>query len=111
MDVARKVVILARECGMQIELEDVNVESLVPEPLESTSSVLDFMDRLPEVRSPSRHKYENFEMKDAFLAGWLGASNTYVAILNDYSLLSRSCSRDCCVTRTSKHTSCSSRSA
>jgi homoserine dehydrogenase len=49
MDVARKVVILARECGMQIELEDVTVQSLVPEPLQSTSSVLDFMDRLPQV--------------------------------------------------------------
>ncbi|EIE19690.1 homoserine dehydrogenase [Coccomyxa subellipsoidea C-169] len=48
MDVARKVVILARECGMQIELEDVAVESLVPEPLQSTSSVLDFMDQLPQ---------------------------------------------------------------
>ncbi|CAL8471344.1 g10886 [Coccomyxa elongata] len=48
MDVARKVVILARECGMHIELDDVEVDSLVPEPLQSTSSVLDFMERLPE---------------------------------------------------------------
>lgn len=50
MDVARKVVILARECGMHVELDDVEVASLVPEPLQSTSSVLDFMERLPEAR-------------------------------------------------------------
>lgn len=49
MDVARKVVILARECGMSIEPKDVAVQSLIPEPLQSTSSVLEFMERLPEV--------------------------------------------------------------
>lgn len=49
MDVARKVVILARECGVRVELEDVKVESLVPEPLKDTPSVLDFMGRLPQV--------------------------------------------------------------
>jgi hypothetical protein len=52
IDVARKVVILARECGLQLDLEDVQVESLVPEPLRSSSSVLDFMERLPQVHSP-----------------------------------------------------------
>lgn len=48
MDVARKVVILSRECGMMVELEDVHVESLVPEPLRQTSSVEEFMERLAE---------------------------------------------------------------
>jgi bifunctional aspartokinase / homoserine dehydrogenase 1 len=46
MDVARKVVILAREIGLAMELEDVRVEGLVPEELQHLS-VPDFMASLP----------------------------------------------------------------
>ena len=47
-DVARKLVILAREAGRRMNLEDVAVESLVPAALRD-ASVDDFMSRLPEV--------------------------------------------------------------
>ncbi|GBG00404.1 homoserine dehydrogenase [Raphidocelis subcapitata] len=47
MDVARKVVILARGCGLKTELSDLKVESLVPAPLREGSAE-DFMRRLPE---------------------------------------------------------------
>ncbi|HEU4664096.1 MAG TPA: bifunctional aspartate kinase/homoserine dehydrogenase I [Dokdonella sp.] len=46
-DVARKLVILAREAGVGIDLADVAVESLVPESLRA-ASVEEFMRRLSE---------------------------------------------------------------
>jgi len=47
MDVARKVVILAREMGVPLELDDVTVEGLVPDAL-AEGSVDAFLERLPE---------------------------------------------------------------
>ena len=41
-------VLAGRETGMDIELDDIPVHSLVPEPLRETASVDDFMARLPE---------------------------------------------------------------
>ncbi|XVF20432.1 hypothetical protein REPUB_Repub12eG0000200 [Reevesia pubescens] len=46
-DVARKVIILARESGLKLELSDIPVRSLVPEPLRATPSAEDFMKQLP----------------------------------------------------------------
>ncbi|HVO48685.1 MAG TPA: bifunctional aspartate kinase/homoserine dehydrogenase I [Steroidobacteraceae bacterium] len=46
MDVARKLIILGREMGLDLELADVQVESLVPQGLEA-GSIDDFMKRLP----------------------------------------------------------------
>jgi bifunctional aspartokinase / homoserine dehydrogenase 1 len=46
-DVARKVVILAREMGLETELSHVEVESLVPEAMRE-GSVAEFLERLSE---------------------------------------------------------------
>ncbi len=46
MDVARKLVILAREMGVEIELGDVEVESLVPPDAADASSPEEFLERL-----------------------------------------------------------------
>ena len=42
LDVARKILILSRECGARLELEDVNVENLVPENCRQTKDIAEF---------------------------------------------------------------------
>ncbi|KAI0562668.1 fusion protein of aspartate kinase and homoserine dehydrogenase [Gracilaria domingensis] len=52
MDVARKVVIVAREIGIKVELDQVPVESLVPKELQGSDVTVDeFMQRLPDFDS------------------------------------------------------------
>ena len=50
MDVTRKVINLARECGAQVELAAVDTESLVPAALGGGATTPhEFLDRLSEV--------------------------------------------------------------
>lgn len=51
LDVARKLVILAREAGRDVSLEDVEVEGLAPEALRSVTRE-QFMERLSELDAP-----------------------------------------------------------
>lgn len=51
LDVARKLVILAREAGLALDLPQVRVESLVPEPLRDLPRE-SFMQRLHELDAP-----------------------------------------------------------
>jgi len=46
MDVARKLLILAREIGIELELKDVSLESLVPEGLEKIKNLNEFYKQL-----------------------------------------------------------------
>jgi len=46
MDVARKVLILSREAGLPMELEDIQVENLVPEDCKGDSTIDEFFNKL-----------------------------------------------------------------
>ena len=46
MDVARKLLILAREAGLMLELKDIKIEKILPEEVEKAKSVHDFFTKL-----------------------------------------------------------------
>ncbi|KAF7149221.1 hypothetical protein RHSIM_Rhsim03G0264300 [Rhododendron simsii] len=61
MDVARKVIILARESGLELELSDIPIESLVPEPLRVTASAEEFLQQLPQFDQDMANKRQDAE--------------------------------------------------
>jgi bifunctional aspartokinase / homoserine dehydrogenase 1 len=66
MDVARKLIILAREMGLQLELNDVEVENLVPAFLEGCS-IEDFLGRMEELDAPMQARLRAAQAKGAVL--------------------------------------------
>jgi aspartokinase/homoserine dehydrogenase 1 len=66
MDVARKLIILAREMGLKLELGDVKVESLVPGAL-ADCGVDDFLERLTEFDAPMLARLEGARARDHVL--------------------------------------------
>ena len=65
-DVARKLVILAREAGGVLVLEDVEVESLVPSALRAVDAA-SFLDRLVELDAPIAESYARARKNDSVL--------------------------------------------
>lgn len=65
-DVARKLIILGRELGMNLELSDVQVESLVPAGLEQ-GSIDEFMAKLPAHDAAMRARYEAAKVRGKVL--------------------------------------------
>ncbi len=57
MDVARKLVILAREMGLDLSVEDVQIESLVPSGLDAGSPE-SFVDRLVDFDDAMQERFE-----------------------------------------------------
>ncbi|MCO5054370.1 bifunctional aspartate kinase/homoserine dehydrogenase I [Thermomonas sp.] len=65
-DVARKLVILAREAGMALSLDDVEVQSLVPEELRSADREA-FMAGLEALDAPMREALKQARAQDSVL--------------------------------------------
>lgn len=65
-DVARKLVILAREMGLDLELDDVEVESLVPDGLDGGDADA-FLDGLAVLDETMRQRFERARRDDRVL--------------------------------------------
>jgi aspartokinase/homoserine dehydrogenase 1 len=65
-DVARKAVILAREAGMNLALEDIEVESLVPAAL-GGAAVNEFLERLADFDAPMFERLEQARAEGSVL--------------------------------------------
>jgi len=66
LDVARKLVILARESGMQIGLDNVQLESLVPPQLVDCDKQ-EFLSRLPELDAALAERLQAAQQKNCVL--------------------------------------------
>ena len=63
MDVARKLLILARETGLSLELKNIKVENLVPPPVRGAKSTNDFFTKLKKHDDEFEAKRNSAEVK------------------------------------------------
>ena len=61
MDVARKLLILARETGLTLEMKDIEVESLLPKGSEKHNTVEDFLEYLSQFDEPMSTRLKSLQ--------------------------------------------------
>lgn len=57
-DVARKLLILVREAGLELEMSELEIENLVPEPAQRAESIDDFFGEMAAFDDDFRKRYE-----------------------------------------------------
>ncbi|AKE52759.1 bifunctional aspartate kinase/homoserine dehydrogenase I [Kangiella geojedonensis] len=67
MDVARKILILARELGAELELSDIQLESLLPDSFDASGSPDDFILALSEIDAHFAQLFEQAKSEQATL--------------------------------------------
>lgn len=67
MDIARKVLIIARESGLSLELEDVKIDSLLTPELENCETIDEFMSKLPSLDNSIKQLSEQAASEDSVL--------------------------------------------
>jgi len=82
LDVGRKILILARETGAQLEIDNVTIQSLIPEKMETALSIDEFLDQLSQYDDQFLNTYTKANNENKvlrYIATWDG-QNAKVAL-------------------------------
>ncbi len=81
MDVARKLLIMAREAGLELELDDIQIEPVLPDFFDASGSIDEFMTKLPELDSHMAQKIEVAKAEGKVLR-YVGSINEGKCVVN-----------------------------
>jgi len=80
LDVARKALVIARESGLALELEDITIEAVVPEQLASLTNADEFLSALPDFDSVFAKKVEQAEQDGKVLRYIASIENSKIRV-------------------------------